>query len=160
MRYLRFMTFCGGLLVSSLLAFNGSAQSQDVELRINAKQCFQGAVYDPPNMWIRVFDASKVGNLVEEYREFRRRWDPANAASVDKAMDVYNDLYRRLQTTPALYRSKDPVSTPRVVRVPFAKRYVIFALGFDESALTSIAERELEPRVGVQNDVALVFPSE
>jgi hypothetical protein len=75
-------------------------------------------------------------------------------------MDIYNDLYRRLQAASALYRSKEPVSTPRIIKVPIAKRYVVFALGFDESALTSIAEHEFEPKVGAPNDVALVFPSE
>jgi hypothetical protein len=135
----------------------GRAQARDVELRITAKECVLGTEYDGPDIWIRVFDAANVPDLIGRMQEFRLHGNPVDSAATDKMLDIYNELERRVNRTHALYRSKQPLSTPRIVKVPLARRYVIFGLGFDESAATGIAEQELEPNVGKLNNVVLNF---
>ena len=94
--------------------------------------------------------------------EFELNSNPVDAAGADKMFGIYNDLYRRVKTTPSLYRSRRPFPGGRtnIIKVPIAKRYVIFGLGDDESEVTSIAEQELEPKGAKANDVVLNFSSE
>lgn len=56
--------------VLSSVLFGGAASPQravrELELRISAKKCFRGFAGAPPGVWISVFDASKVSDLIRE----------------------------------------------------------------------------------------------
>lgn len=151
------------LIAALILAFAAVSRSQDgktVELDLSAKSCIQGMAISPPPMWITIFDASKVPDLLDLMQDFRANMNPQDAAGGDKMLDIYDTLYKQVKKTPALYRSTLAVSGEKMIKVPPTKRLVIFAFGDDEGNVTSLAEQEIEPSAGSPNKIVLNFASE
>ena len=155
MSYSRTLLLAIGLVIFACPDIEAIAQTPQIQLRISANKCVQGAVIAPPPIWVSIFDSSKVPGLIQAIREFRFNSSPVDSAGAEKMLDMYNALEQLVKKTPALYRSTKAASGPLIIKVAPAKRYVIFGFGDDESALTSVAEEEFEPKAGQSNNVVL-----
>ena len=145
------------VLVASLLVVTprcGLSQGQ-IELRLSAKKCFAGVEVNPPAIAVTIFDGTKVSQLLQLRQTFRQYSNPSDPSDANKMLDAHDSLARRVRTTPALYRSSQAFSGEKLVKVRPVKRLVIFAFGDDEGELTSVAEREIDPKPGAPVRVVL-----
>jgi hypothetical protein len=149
---------CKLFLIGFLLNPLPNCSAQDAQIQIQTLRCDAGIRFHPTEVSVAAFDASKIPEILNAYRELRPTLDKLNdGPNAEAAADELTSRLKKLiSSTPALVRRRTLPRTPFRLSIPRANRVVIFGiLETEYDPFPSFAEVEVSP--GSVNSVTLSF---